>query len=230
MFEMTRRAMMSSFAATAAGGCYPGLLEPRWLEVTETVVRTARVTRREPARVLHLSDLHASLPVAMSTINSAVSEGLARKPDIACITGDFITTGGDVHTNGYVQILRRLAQAVPTFAVLGNHDGGIWARQRFGQHDTRMVRRLIEDSGIELLHNRSRRLEVRGESIEIVGVGDLWAEEIDAPRAFANVAPQQHHHSALPQSRQQGTSRAVLVGPDVVRSHSRWAGADSIAG
>jgi predicted MPP superfamily phosphohydrolase len=188
LYRMTRRALLSSLAAAAAAGaCYPCVLEPRWLEMTETMVSVSRVKRIEPARVLHLSDLHASVPVAMSTIREAVSQGIALKPDIACVTGDFITTGGDVQASGYVQILRGLAQTVPTFAVLGNHDGGIWARRRLGQHDTRLVRRLLEESGIELLHNRSRQIEIRGESIEVVGVGDLWAEELDAPRAFANV-------------------------------------------
>jgi predicted MPP superfamily phosphohydrolase len=48
------------------------------------------------------------------------------------------------------------------------------------------VERILEEAGIELLHNRSAAPEVRGSKINLVGVGDLWSDEIDADRAFAD--------------------------------------------
>ena len=86
-----------------------------------------------------------------------------------------------------MRALQRLSAVAPTFAVLGNHDGGNWARYRRGNSDTRFVERMLEESGITLLHNRSERVTVRGERLTLAGVGDLWSREIDGHKAFASV-------------------------------------------
>lgn len=186
MGRINRRALLLLGAGGAAAAAYPWFIEPGWLELTETRVRLRR-TRHEPLRLAHLSDLHASSATAVTLIEQAVARALANQPDVACITGDFITAGAAANPGKCVQALQRLASRVPTFAVLGNHDGGRWAQHRRGPADTRLVQRLIDEGGVELLHNRSKLLEVRGEKISLVGVGDLWAEQIDSRRAFADV-------------------------------------------
>ena len=64
----------------------------------------------------------------------------------------------DFDRSSYLAILRQLTAANPTFAVLGNHDGGRWAKERRGYSDHLEVERLVEDAGINLLHNRSQRV------------------------------------------------------------------------
>jgi uncharacterized protein len=183
---MTRRKLLFSFLGTAPL-VYPCWWEPRWLDVTRRQVHLRQPLGRQPIRVLHLSDLHASVFVPTSMINKAITAGLAQKPDLICVTGDFITTRQDFGVRGYVAALRRLSEAAPTFAVVGNHDGGSWAGRHLGYRDHRFVDRILESAEIELLHNRSKRVEVRGESVNLVGVGDLWSEEVEPRRAFADV-------------------------------------------
>ena len=105
------------------------------------------------------------------------------KPDLVCLTGDFITWRYDAWDR-YAEILKPLSEAAPTFATLGNHDGGRWVGTA-GYSDTGRVRGMLSQARIELLHNRSTNLEVRGRKLNLVGVGDLWAGEVDAPAAFA---------------------------------------------
>ena len=166
-----------------AGGAYPTLLEPRWLETTHTRVPVRGHTIAQ-ARILHLSDLHASQVVPWSLIEEAVDTGLAEQPDFICLTGDFITDRLETDTARYVPILRRLSAAALTFAVLGNHDGGSWATRRGGHFDHRYVERLLEDARVELLHNRSRRLDLPRGRLSLAGVGDYWSHEVDARRAM----------------------------------------------
>ncbi len=180
---MTRRKLLYSFFGSTLA--YPCYLEPRWLDLTRRNVRL-QTPAGEKVRILHLSDLHASLLVPLSMIERAITIGLAEKPDLICVTGDFITHRQDFHAGEYARALRRLSQTAPTFAVLGNHDGGGWASRHMGNPDHRAVERILEDAGIELLHNRSAAPEVRGAKINLVGVGDLWSDEIDADRAFAD--------------------------------------------
>lgn len=181
---MTRRNLLSAFFGSTL--VYPCYFEPRWLDLTRRSVKLQTPAPR-PVRILHLADLHASLLVPLSMIHRAISAGLAEKPDLICVTGDFITHRQDFQASEYAAALRRLSSAAPTFAVLGNHDGGAWAGWHHGNPNHQVVDRILEDSGIELLHNRSVQVEVRGAAVNLVGVGDLWSEEVDGARAFAGV-------------------------------------------
>jgi predicted MPP superfamily phosphohydrolase len=182
---MTRRKLLSIVGASLVYPCY---LEPRWLDLTRRGVKLA-TPAGGPIRILHLSDLHASLLVPLSMIHRAITAGIAEKPDLICLTGDFITHRGDFRADEYSATLRRLSAAAPAYAVLGNHDGGEWAWRHHGNRSHKPVERILEDAGVELLHNRAMEAEVRGARVNLVGVGDLWSDEIDARRAFVNARP-----------------------------------------
>ncbi len=163
------------------------MIEPRWLDLSHTRVNLG--TRlHKPVRLLHLSDLHLSVFVPISLIHEAIDRGLAGKPDLICVTGDFITNSRAVNPSEYAQALRRLSHAAPTFAVLGNHDGGVWARTRAGSASHDMVDSILSQSGIRLLHNASERVTVDGQQITIAGVGDLWSAEVDGKQAFRDAS------------------------------------------
>jgi len=173
-----------------AGGlslAYPCYVEPRWLEVTQTRVSLPRNSHWRPIRLLQMSDLHASRWVPLAMIGHAINLGLQQTPDFICLTGDFITGRDSVDPLEYTRVLRRLSARAPTFAVLGNHDGGSWVGSRGGYADHRVVGRILEESGIELLHNRPARVEVQERKVTLIGVGDLWSDEIDGARAFSGV-------------------------------------------
>lgn len=172
------------YGTLAVGAAYP-FAEALWLEVRRHRVSIAGM--RSPVRILHLSDLHASYVVPLSIIDHAITAGLSEKPDLICLTGDFITRGSDFVSSEYSKILKRLSSFAPTFAVLGNHDGGAWAGVYDGRTDHAQVDRLLEDSGIELLHNRSKTVCVRDSALTLVGTGDLWNLELDAHLAFEEV-------------------------------------------
>ena len=132
-----------------------------------------------------MADLHLSKVVTIPMIAHAVNLGLAQKPDLICVTGDFITGGDEVDAGEYGRTLSKLSAAAPTYAVLGNHDGGLWAAARGGHTDHSAVERVLQSAGIELLHNRGTHIEVQGQGVTLAGVGDLWSDEIQAAHALA---------------------------------------------
>ena len=134
-----------------------------------------------------MSDLHLSWAVPLGMIESAITVGLRQRPDVICLTGDFITAREDLSSGTYARALSPLSKSARTFATLGNHDGGIWVRERGGYSDTAVVRKLLEQSGVELLHNDSARVQIRSAVLSFAGVGDLWADEIEPTKAFAAV-------------------------------------------
>jgi uncharacterized protein len=163
-------------------------VEPAWLERTVSRVKLPRMSLTSGVRILHLSDFHASPAVPFSLIENSVELGLKAKPDVICLTGDFVTDATPFDHAEYRRILRRLSSAAPVFAVLGNHDGGEWsATSGHGLKDTCAVEALLEASHVPLLHNRSEQVRVRDQSIRFAGVADLWGGEVDGDLAFAEV-------------------------------------------
>ncbi len=185
---MTRRKLLTTFLGTGTiAASYPTYVEPNWLEVNSHRVRLKRTPLARPVRLLHIADLHASFYVPFSLIEYAIGVGLDQKPDLICVTGDFITTSLGFEPDQYVATLRRLSAAAPTFAVVGNHDGGPWAAAHGGFADHGVVDGIIARSGIELLHNRSKRVAVRNQQLTLVGIGDLWSDDLDHAAAFSAV-------------------------------------------
>jgi len=122
-------------------------------------------------------------------IDRAIDLGLAQRPDLVCITGDFVTHRSGFDAPALARSLRRLSTAAPAFAVLGNHDAGSWASDRRGDHTHKVVERILGDAGIHLLHNRAVAIEAAGRPLTLAGVGDLWSGETHSERAFAGLAP-----------------------------------------
>ncbi len=187
--KISRRVfLISSGTAAAAVPTYAKLCEPSWLEVTEKTVPLPADKLKRPLRLLHLSDLHASPSVSFSLIREAIELGLARKPDLICLTGDYITGG---HLRGkarYSRLLSVLAGSAPVYASFGNHDGGLWAHQEGGLDGTGPIRRLLEGAGITCLHDEATVLRLDGQDLNLVGISDLWSGPMHPDRAFDAVA------------------------------------------
>ena len=184
---MTRRKLLSLAPVIGAAPVYAWGVEPNWLEQTFQRIRLPHRNLSNGVRILQLSDFHASRVVPFSLIEKAVDYGLAAKPDLICLTGDFVTDAQEFDQAEYARILRRLSSAVPTFACLGNHDGGAWAARWHGFGDTSVVCGLLDAAGVTLLDNRSEAVRVRGQAVRLVGVADLWSHEVDGDSAFRDV-------------------------------------------
>jgi uncharacterized protein len=171
-------------------GCAPLYafgVEPNWLERTATRVKLPCKSLTSGVRILHLSDFHASPAVPFSLIEKSVELGLQAKPDVICLTGDFVTDATPFDEAEYARILRRLSSAAPVFATLGNHDGGRWGASVHELKDSSRVCALLAAGNIPLLHNRSEVVRVRDQFVRFAGVPDLWSDSVDGDLAFADV-------------------------------------------
>lgn len=171
-----------------AGYSYMRLWESGWLEVNRHQVPISRTEKSvRPFRILHLSDLHASRAVSLGYLRRAIGVGLEQQPDLICITGDFITWKYR-RWDEYAEVLRTCSNTAPTYACLGNHDGGAWMQGRALANDnSSLVKKLLVDANVELLHNRSTTANLGGRQWNLVGTGDLWNEECEPARAFAEI-------------------------------------------
>ena len=181
--KISRREFLGLSALS--GLSYMRFGEPNWIGTGRHAVPLAG-GGAAPVKLLHLSDLHASEFVSLDFIEKAVRIGLEAQPDVICLTGDFITRLWD-DWEGYAKILALLAERAPTFACLGNHDGGAWSKLAGGYSSAADVREMLTRAGVTLLHNVSTQIAVRGRTLRLAGVGDWWAREMEPTLAFADV-------------------------------------------
>ncbi len=176
--KITRKHFLASLGCVTFGSvlsaAYMRFREPTWYEITEKDVSIGKFD--EPVRVLHLSDFHASPEVSLGDIEKAIDLSLGLEADIAFLTGDFITWELS-EKDEYIRILKKLSDRLPTFACIGNHEGGRWAGSSHGYSDFSEVSRLLGDSGITFLFNEGRYTTIRDQPVYVAGLGDLWSRD-----------------------------------------------------
>jgi len=187
--NLTRRKFLATVGLAVAGsGLYVRVIEPHWLTIGRHTVKLGLKGDSPPLKILHLADLHVSHVVSLGFIGEAIRLGLGLQPDLICLTGDFITHGYEA-LDGYAEVLKPLAASAPTFACMGNHDGGLWASRRHGYKNTNRVREVLDQAGVTLLHNSARTVRLGDRDLRLVGLGDVWAGEMQPMIAFATPDP-----------------------------------------
>jgi predicted MPP superfamily phosphohydrolase len=176
--------MWSVLLGGAGTGLWMRFVEPWWFKTTR---RTVPIGTGSDIRLLHLSDFHAD-PMPLEYLRDTIRTAVKLKPDLICCTGDFITRRYD-RWSEYAEVLAELSAAAPTFACLGNHDGGRWSRKAGGYSDTDLLRNALATARVRLLHNDATSISVRGKSLNLVGLGDWWAKEMEPDEAFGKVVP-----------------------------------------
>jgi uncharacterized protein len=115
-------------------------------------------------RIAHLSDLHVHAGLPQDYYEAAFATAQGQAPDLACITGDFVS-----HADG-VELLRKVLRPIGsqgTFAVLGNHD--YWAGPD-------PVREALREQSIRLLTNETARIAIGDRHIALTGCDDPWGQ------------------------------------------------------
>jgi len=188
-----RHLLVAGSAALVTGATglgYSILVEPRWPELVRQQIPTRWLTGNQRLRIVHLSDLHASPAIPLEWLREVFAVCLDEKPDCIVITGDFTTTGEAIALPAYARLLSVLAGSAPCFASMGNHDGGKW-KVNLGRRETSVATRgMLAEAGIIVPHNVSQEVRIAGIPLQMVGLGDLWAKEMDSRAAFAGLPRQ----------------------------------------
>jgi uncharacterized protein len=168
---------------------YAVTVEPTWLEVNEIELPI----RGLPAsfsglRVAHLTDFHGGHQISTDYLHEAVDLTHAQNPDLIALTGDFIHKG-DVHIERTAAALSRLRAPLGVFAVLGNHDYSVrnpLGVRRYPDLHVKVADALSEH-GIRVLRNESVPLRRADDTVQLVGIEDLWSGVCDPVTALGGV-------------------------------------------
>jgi predicted MPP superfamily phosphohydrolase len=106
-----RKFLFGAGAGAVALGAYMRGVEPRWLERVRQRVPFFNTPSAAPLRVLVLTDFHYSRNVSLATIAHAVETGLAQKPDLVLLGGDFVLFNTKLDDAAYAKTLAARASA-----------------------------------------------------------------------------------------------------------------------
>lgn len=174
--KFLRNASIAALLALADGR----LWESHWLKLTSCAMK---IGLANPVRILHLSDFHVSSSEHLWRLSRAIELGLAQKPDLACLTGDYLFGGKVKRAEEYVKTLLPLSRAIPMFACLGNNDGA-WSDRTRSYSDTSGIIELLSSAQIKTLDNASDEVRVGDSILRIVGVGDAYCGKFNPWTAF----------------------------------------------
>ncbi|PQV64490.1 hypothetical protein B1R32_105172 [Abditibacterium utsteinense] len=149
----------------------------------------------EGLRVLQISDLHAGAIQSRALLRKIIAAAQAENADLVALTGDLLSRRLSYSrfilarqfsrpVLEYAQIVAReleeLRPPLGIYAVPGNHD--LW-NESFAP-----IGEILDASGIEILLNRSVRLE---NGLIIAGLDDLRVGNPDLSQTFAGVEPKE---------------------------------------
>ena len=168
-------ACLNSILLGIGGAGYGMLVEPGLFKVETVRLKLKRLSKvLSGIRIAQLSDIHMGGWMNLERFKKVTTLLLAEKPDLLLITGDFIVGHGFNESSkqaieDLIEVLSPVAQSIPTFAVLGNHD--YWT-------DAKVVRNMLETCGIMDLTNTTFRFSRDGASLYLCGVDDVWEGDV----------------------------------------------------
>ncbi len=156
---------------------YGSFIEPKRLVVSEQVVSVSEQDEIS-LRAVVVADLHVGPYKRTRWAQHVVDRVMSLDPEIIFIPGDFIFSGSDEIQ--YLDPLKDLSAPHGVFAVTGNHD--------YTKNADRKVIAKLEELGITVLQNESKKINVAGTEIYIAGINDLWngANVYNALRDFSD--------------------------------------------
>lgn len=122
-------------------------------------------------RIVFISDIHIGLQ-GEGYLERVVHDVNAQEPDVILIGGDIIE--GSESELPMLAPLASLSAPYGVYAVLGNHDYGLWGCPANPSLSDRVGAKL-ESLGIVVLRNENRALEVRGKRFALIGLDDTWS-------------------------------------------------------
>jgi predicted MPP superfamily phosphohydrolase len=135
------------------------------LNTIRTQIALPQATRpQERLRIVHLSDLHLTGTLSKAFYRRAIDAALAERPDAFFLTGDLVEA--EECLDWIDELFRPLAEAAPTWFVLGNHDAYLPCPET-------LVERL-EQPGLVSLMGRRERVELAGWRVELLGDSAPW--------------------------------------------------------
>ncbi|MDQ7822652.1 MAG: metallophosphoesterase [Candidatus Eremiobacteraeota bacterium] len=173
------KGILAFTALLIAGAVFITCVEPFSLQITRHELIWEQLPEGlEGLTFTHLTDFHHGKVIPLGYIKKCVARSNALSPDLVFLTGDYVSRAPE-YIAPCIEALSSLKSRYGVFAVPGNHD--YWT-------DIATTRKEFARTGIHLLVNRSDTVTIKGASLAVIGLDDLWAGIPDMKTAAAGVS------------------------------------------
>jgi predicted MPP superfamily phosphohydrolase len=166
----------------------------RWVDIHR---RAMPMKNLDPAmigmKIVQISDLHYSPVVWQRYLIQYLDWVNELEPHLVVVTGDLIT-GGYRYAGKVATLLSHLKAPLGVVCTFGNHDYSIYGKRTNGEGLRRAnyLESCLKKRGLIVLRNEILHIKPEGakKPLVMVGLDDEWSGNIDAPKAFTDVNPQ----------------------------------------
>jgi predicted MPP superfamily phosphohydrolase len=176
-------------AGTAGAAAYARYVEPYWPAIETLPMDIPRLPAPLAGlRIAQVSDLHVSASVPADWLREQLTRLAEHDSDLVLLTGDYVTGRRRRWIDALPDVLAPLRPRLGAFAVLGNHDYGVYSsRSERRAAQGRAVTQALERAGVRVLRNDVARVTVAGATLQVIGLDDLWSGQCD-PASAAGAA------------------------------------------
>jgi len=188
--KLSRRKFVGNMALVSGGviigTMFTGMF--KWVHQFNIRTQAVRVKGLKNAafsgyRIAQISDMHLGGWADIDSLQRAVDEVLALKPDMIVFTGDLVNYRTE-EAFRFKDILKQLKAKDGVFTILGNHDYGDyvnWPSRKEKQENLSALFNFYNDIGWKLLRNEHVIIEKDSEKLALIGV-ENWSQNNRFPR------------------------------------------------
>lgn len=179
--NIIRFSLMGFWVILIVGGTMWGHYVTRLgIQVRETQITSDKLPQSmDGLRIAHISDFHINSmnsPEGHKLCTEIIDHLIQLKPDMICFTGDLVTIRSTELIPFRAQIARLTEAGIPVYSILGNHDYADYQWDFTPERramDVDSLRQMQIEAGWQMLDNRTVSFSRNGDSILIVGVGNI---------------------------------------------------------
>ncbi|HHV29274.1 metallophosphoesterase [Acetivibrio mesophilus] len=153
-----------------------------YMRYETTRLKVSRVyftKKKNPLKVIHLSDLH--MKFLNVDINKVVKVLESERPDLVILTGDYIDN--PKHIPAFIEFLEDIRGDYEICLCFGNHDYNALNNDEVSIQE---FRKLIESKGVSVPLNSSVCIEKGNRKYNIIGIEDLRSKRYDVEKALSS--------------------------------------------
>lgn len=170
---------------TAMAIIYGSFIEPHFLVVNQQNIDIPNMTNQ--IKIALIADLQVGPYRQTTEVEKMVNRILELQPDLALIGGDHVDNEAAVEDETvYLAPLKKLADAIPTYAVHGNHEYGVTSgksedepRRQYFPDISQHVKSKLEGLGVKYLVNQLEKIEIKNTAFYLFGGDEYWAGNLN---------------------------------------------------
>ncbi|EQB36741.1 MULTISPECIES: metallophosphoesterase [Virgibacillus] len=161
--------------------CYKGYRNTQSVVVNQIQVTEDRQTKKtNPLSILQISDMHIeNISITPEHLQQQLT---SHAIDIIALTGDFLDRKRSIpKLIPYLKTLSELNPKYGVYAVFGNHDYVL------DEHNFVQLKKLLNQYGIKTLQNENERIDIEGQTINIIGIDNFSTNHSNIKKAYEGV-------------------------------------------